>query len=58
MNRSRSEHRFPSPWSIEEHAKCFMVRDVNGRTLGYFYYDDEPRRCADDKWLSKEEADA
>ena len=56
MNRNRSERRFPSPWSIEEHAKCFMVRDANGRTLGYFYYDDEPRRCADDKWLSKEEA--
>ena len=34
----------PLLWSIEELAKCFMVRDATGQAFGYF--DDEPqRRC-------------
>jgi hypothetical protein len=29
------EHRrFPPPWSVEEPAPCFTVRDSNGRALG------------------------
>ena len=36
--------RFPPPWSIEEQAACFVVRDAGGRALGYFYFEDEPGR--------------
>jgi hypothetical protein len=36
--------RFPPPWTIEEHTESFIVRDATGQKLGYFYFDDEPRR--------------
>jgi len=37
--------RFPPPWTIEEHnSACFIVRDNTGQALGYFYFEDEPRR--------------
>jgi hypothetical protein len=28
--------RFPPPWTIEEHAESFIVRDANGQALGLF----------------------
>ncbi len=31
--------RFPPPWTIEEHAESFIVRDATGQALGYFYFD-------------------
>ena len=34
--------RFPPPWSIEETAACFIVRDHNGQQLAYVYFEDEP----------------
>jgi len=40
-----SARRFPPPWTIEEHNDaCFIVRDATGQALGYFYFEDEPRR--------------
>jgi hypothetical protein len=39
-----SARRFPPPWTLEEkNNACFIVRDATGQTLGYFYFDDEPR---------------
>jgi hypothetical protein len=35
--------RFPPPWSVEEQAACFIVRDANGQALAYVYFEDEPR---------------
>jgi len=29
-----SARRFPPPWSVEEQAACFVVRDANGQQLG------------------------
>ena len=29
-----SARRFPPPWSVEETAPCFIVRDANGQALG------------------------
>jgi hypothetical protein len=26
------------PWSIEEHAESFIVKDPNGQARGYFYF--------------------
>jgi len=37
--------RFPPPWTVEETDACFIVRDHNGRTLAYVYFEDEPWRC-------------
>ena len=38
----------PAPWTIEERAESFIVRDATGQALGYFYFEDEPgRRSAD-----------
>jgi len=41
--------RFPPPWSIDEHAESFIVRDATGQMLGYFYFDDEPQRRSADR---------
>ena len=48
--------RFPPPWSIEELAECFIVRDASGQALGYFFFDEEPHRRAVNKRLTKDEA--
>jgi len=29
----RPARRFPPPWSVEEQAACFVVRDHNGQQL-------------------------
>lgn len=46
--------RFPSPWVVEERAESFTVHDANGQALGYFYFDDEPkRRARPQRWSSR-----
>jgi hypothetical protein len=30
-----TDRRFPPPWSIEESAACFVVRDPGGQALAY-----------------------
>ena len=38
--------RFPPPWSVEELAACFVVRDHSGQQLAYVYFAAEPgQRC-------------
>jgi hypothetical protein len=51
-----TERRFPPPWSVEEQAACFVVRDHNGQALAYVYFEDEPGRRSAAKLLSKDEA--
>jgi hypothetical protein len=29
--------RFPPPWSVEEQAACFIVRDHNGQALAVVF---------------------
>jgi hypothetical protein len=33
--------RFPPPWSVEDTAACFIVRDQHGQALAYVYFEDE-----------------
>jgi hypothetical protein len=47
--------RFPPPWSVEQQAACFVVRDGNGQQLAYVYFEDEPGRRSAAKLLSKDE---
>jgi Adenylate and Guanylate cyclase catalytic domain len=32
------------PWSVEDRASCFVVKDRAGQELAYLYYEDDPRR--------------
>jgi hypothetical protein len=48
--------RFPPPWSVEEQAACFVVRDHNGQALAYVYFENEPGRRSAAKLLTKDEA--
>ena len=43
--------RFPPPWSIEESAACFIVRDGDKQSLAY-----EPGRRSTAKRLTRDEA--
>ena len=38
--------RFPPPWTVEETAACFTVRDGSGQALAEVYFEDEPGRRA------------
>ena len=51
-----SPRRFPPPWSIEEGAESFIVKDANGQALAYLYFEDEPQRQMSMKRLSRDEA--
>ena len=51
-----TERRFPPPWSVEEQAACYVVRDHGGQALAYVYFEDEPGRRSAAKLLSKDEA--
>jgi hypothetical protein len=48
--------RFPPPWTIEQQAACFVVRDDNGQQLAYVYFEDEPGRRSAAKLLTRDEA--
>jgi hypothetical protein len=48
--------RFPPPWSVEETAPCFIVRDANGQALAFVNCEDEPGRRATGKLLTRDEA--
>jgi hypothetical protein len=45
--------RFPPPWSVEEQAACFVVRDRGGQAL---YFEEEPGRRSAAKLLTRDEA--
>jgi hypothetical protein len=45
-------HRFPPPWTVEETAPCFIVRDANKQALAYVYCEDEPGRRTAAKLLT------
>jgi hypothetical protein len=50
------EHRFPPPWSVDEADACFIVRDHNGQTLAYVYFEEEPGRRSAAHLLTRDEA--
>jgi hypothetical protein len=48
--------RFPPPWTVEETAPCFIVRDANKQALAFVYCEDEPGRRAAASLLTRDEA--
>ena len=47
--------RFAPPWSVEEQAACFVVRDHSGQALAYVLFEDESGRRSAAKLLTKDE---
>jgi hypothetical protein len=47
---------FPSPWSIDEHEDCFIVRDAKGQALAQIYFEDEDSRRKILDRLTRDEA--
>jgi hypothetical protein len=41
--------RFPPPWTVEETAPCFIVRDANKQALAF---DDQPHKTIACRWQS------
>jgi hypothetical protein len=48
--------RFPPPWSIEESAACFIVRDGSKQALAYVYFENELGWRSSAKLLTRDEA--
>jgi hypothetical protein len=49
----RAQRRFPPPWTVEEQAACFAVRDSNGQQI---YFEDETGRRSAAKLLTRDQA--
>ena len=39
-----ADRRFPPPWRVEDNGACFIVKDREGQSLAYVYYEEEPGR--------------
>jgi hypothetical protein len=53
--------RFSPPWTVEEtdpklSRQCFIVKDHNGQSLAYVYFEDEPGRRSAAHLLTRDEA--
>jgi hypothetical protein len=54
--RLLDRYRFPPPWSVEETAACFVVRDSAGRAVAHLYYEGEADARSAANLLTKNEA--
>ena len=53
----QEQRTFPPPWSVEELASCFVVKDSNGQALAHVYFEkDPPRRYRRSELLTRGEA--
>jgi hypothetical protein len=48
--------QFPLPWSVEEWASCFVVKDAAERTLAHVYFAHDPGHRAAAKLLARNDA--
>jgi hypothetical protein len=53
---TKPPRRFPPPWTAEETAPCYIVRDANGQAPAFVYCEDEPGRRTTAKLLTRDEA--
>jgi hypothetical protein len=54
--RVLDRRRFPPPWTVDEQALCFVVRDQNGHAVARFYFEDEPSRRSVANLLPRDKA--
>lgn len=47
---------FPLPWRVEQRPACFIVKDADGQSLAFVYFEDEAGRRAETKLLKKDDA--
>jgi len=40
--RMLDRRRFPPPWTVDEQALCFVVRDQNAQAIARLYFEVEP----------------
>jgi hypothetical protein len=50
MNR-----RFPRPWTVEETAPCFIVRDANKQALAFVCCEGDPGRRTTNNLITNDE---
>ena len=51
--------RFPLPWTFEDHNNaCFIVKDANGVTVAYVYYEEERGRRTAANLMTRDESAA
>jgi endo-1,4-beta-D-glucanase Y len=50
------DRRFPPPWSVEERAASYIVKDATGFAVAYVYYEEEPGRRTAAKLMTQDEA--
>jgi hypothetical protein len=48
--------RFPPPWTVEETAPYFIVRDANQQAIAFVYSEDEPGRRTTPSYCLRDEA--
>ena len=48
--------RFSPPWTVEDNGACFIIRDANGHSLAYAYYEVEPGRREASNLMTRDEA--
>jgi hypothetical protein len=50
---SKPPRRFPPPWTVEETAPCFIVRDANGQALAHVYFRKRDWPAAETQYIAE-----
>jgi hypothetical protein len=51
-----ASRRFPAPWTFVVHQEAIEVRDANGQSICWLYFEDEETRRSATRRLTRDEA--